>query len=113
MPRLVIKKGDGVGRDHVLSGHPCVVGRDPAADFTLEDTVVSRRHFRVWAEGGTYWLEDLGSTNGTIVNDRRLKKSPLGDGDVIRVGTTQIAFVQKGLFGSTGAPAPLARRRRR
>ena len=104
MPRLVIRNGNGVGRDQVLGGARCTVGRDPGADFTLDDTLVSRRHFRVLQEGGVYWVEDLGSTNGTLINGRRSQRVQLVDGDVIEVGGTQVAFVQKDLLGLAGKP---------
>lgn len=111
MPRLVIKKGPGVGRDHALGAAACVVGRDASAQFVLEDTLVSRRHFQVVQDGGTWFLEDLGSTNGTRLNGSREKRSPLGDGDTIKVGGTEITFVQKDLLGG-GAPAPVPVRKR-
>lgn len=92
-----------MGRDHVLSGGECVCGRDPATTFPLEDTLVSRRHFRVLYENGAYWVEDLGSTNGTLVGGRRMQRVQLADGDVIRAGNTEVVFVQKDLLG--GQPA--------
>ncbi len=106
MPKLVIKGGPGVGRDFMLGAGACVVGRDPGVDFTLEDNVVSRRHFRVVQEQGAYWVEDLGSTNGTLVNGRRMERIQLVDGDVISVGGTQVAFVQKDLLAAAGGTAP-------
>ena len=109
MPRLVIQQGDGVGRDHTLGAGACVVGRDPGADFVIEDAAASRRHFQVVSQGGRYRLEDLESTNGTRLNGRRTKGGPLSDGDRIQVGSTEITFVQKDLF----APAAPVRRRRR
>lgn len=101
MPRLVIRKGEGEGKDHALSG-PVIVGRHASANFVLGDQLVSRNHFRVVNEGGAWFVEDLGSTNGTIVNGRRQKRAQLSDGDVIVAGTTELQFVQKDLLG--GAP---------
>jgi hypothetical protein len=101
MPRLLIRKGEGEGKDHALSG-VCIVGRHASANFVLGDQLVSRNHFRVLSEGGAWYVEDLGSTNGTIVNGRRSKKTQLADGDVIVAGTTELQFVQKDLLG--GAP---------
>lgn len=104
VPRLVIHSGEGVGRDHVLSGGECVVGRDADATFTLEDSLVSRRHYRVVYEDGAYWVEDLGSTNGTLVNARRMQRLQLVDGDRIRAGNTEVLFVQKDLLGGAAKP---------
>jgi pSer/pThr/pTyr-binding forkhead associated (FHA) protein len=127
MPRLVIRKGVAAGRDHALGGE-CVVGRHPQVTFVLDDHLVSRRHFRVFQQGGVWLVEDLGSTNGILVNGRRTARQPLVDGDLIRAGSTEIQFVQKDLLaggpratGQATAPkprrgpvdAPVARRHRR
>ena len=76
MPRLVITKGAGIGRDHAV-GTECVLGRAPDVDFSLEDTNASRRHSRVFAEGDEYVIEDLGSLirAGQIVPDA-INKAP-------------------------------------
>jgi pSer/pThr/pTyr-binding forkhead associated (FHA) protein len=120
MPRLVIRQGEGTGRDHVLGAGECVVGREPGVHFLLDDTLCSRRHFRVVQDGGLYFVEDLGSTNGTLLNGRRAKRERLGDGDRIRAGGTELEFVQKDLFGGVAsarlpdpvaAPAPSRRRK--
>ncbi|MDJ0521211.1 MAG: FHA domain-containing protein [Planctomycetota bacterium] len=108
MPRLVIKQGPGVGRDHALGAGECVVGRDAGATFTLEDNLASRRHFKVVAEAGAWYVEDLGSTNGTLVNGQRAQRQRLGDGDVIQAGNTRLTFVQKDMLGGGGAPAKAA-----
>jgi hypothetical protein len=109
MPRLLIRKGPGAGRDHALGGE-CVVGRHPTVTFPLEDTLTSRRHFRVFQDGGMWMIEDLGSTNGTRVNGQRVSRQPLVDGDAIGLGQTEIVFVQKDLLGQVRparAQAPL------
>ena len=104
MPRLVITKGPGIGRDHAI-GTECVLGRAPDVDFTIEDTNASRRHSRVLAEGDGYVIEDLGSRNGTWVNGARVvQRQGLRDGDVVRIGGTEMIFRQKGLLES---PAPV------
>ncbi len=113
MPRLLIRKGDGVGRDHALGAGECVVGRDPGVHFVIEDGLASRRHFRIVAQGGLYFVEDLDSTNGTRLNGRRIQRERLGDGDKIQVGSTELQFVQKDLFGGVAPAAPVPARRRR
>jgi pSer/pThr/pTyr-binding forkhead associated (FHA) protein len=113
MPRLQIKEGPGVGRDHALGAAECVIGRDASADFVLEDTLVSRRHLRVVQADGGWIAEDLDSTNGMQVNGRRTKRFRLSDGDTIRVGSSSLVFVQKDLLGGGGgAPVPVRKRRK-
>jgi pSer/pThr/pTyr-binding forkhead associated (FHA) protein len=108
MPRLVIKQGPGVGRDHALGGGPCVVGRDPAVEFVLDDKLASRRHFRIVPDGGAWFMEDLGSTNGTLLNGQRVERHRLSDGDRIRAGGTELAFVQKDLWAGPVSKAERA-----
>ena len=107
MPRLVIRKGEGTGRDHALSG-PCVVGRQDTAHFVLGDSLASRHHFRLVNEAGAWFLEDLGSTNGTLLNGRRVKREPLRDGDRIVAGSTELEFVQKDLLQAAVPVRPAA-----
>lgn len=98
MPRLVIREGPGVGRDLSLGVGTCVLGRDPGADFVLDDELASRRHAQIVGRAGAWVLEDLGSTNGTLVNGRRTTRVALADGDSIQIGGTLLRFVQKGLL---------------
>ncbi len=68
------------------------IGRDEG-ELRLRDGRVSRRHVRVWQEDGRYYVEDLGSTNGSRLNGRMLERpSPLGDGDKIYLGSTVLKF---------------------
>ena len=108
MPRIVIAKGPGAGRDHAI-GTECVVGRAADVDLVLEDTSASRRHFRVSREGDGYVLEDLGSRNGTLVNGSKVQRMALRDGDMIRVGTTEMLFRQKDGVESHPAGSQVAR----
>ena len=65
------------------------VGRAPECDIRLEDTYVSQEHARIFGKGDKLFVEDLGSTNGTFVNDQRLAApAQVEPGDKIRVGTT-------------------------
>jgi hypothetical protein len=69
-----------------------VIGRSRDCDIQLSDTNVSRRHAELRQEGATYWIVDLGSTNGVEVNGRRVKRAKLSDGDTITVGSTEVTF---------------------
>jgi hypothetical protein len=80
------------GRRHELDKRRMVIGRSKDCDIHIEDPNVSRRHAEIRREGATYWLIDLGSTNGTDVNGRRSRRTKLRNGDQILVGTTALTF---------------------
>jgi hypothetical protein len=72
-----------------------VIGRSRDCDIQLADTNVSRRHAELRQEGASYWIVDLGSTNGVEVNGKRVKRAKLSDGDKITVGSTDVMFSQE------------------
>jgi len=64
-----------------------VVGRDPSASVRLEEESVSKQHARITQEEGRFVIQDLGSSNGTFVNGRRIHEpTELRPGDLIRLG---------------------------
>jgi hypothetical protein len=69
-----------------------VLGRSRDCDIQLADPNVSRRHAELRVEGATYWIVDLGSTNGVEVNGRRVKRHKLADGDTFTIGSTDVRF---------------------
>jgi hypothetical protein len=87
---------DGPGTRYVLEQGSNVLGRGTDADIRLPDTGVSRKHVDVQLDGGTVVVEDLGSTNGTLVNGRRVGRQELADGDVIRIGHSVLVYRQDG-----------------
>ncbi|MGY2083531.1 FhaA domain-containing protein [Blastococcus sp. SYSU DS0539] len=87
---------DGPGTRHELSTGRNVIGRGTEADIRLPDTGVSRKHVDVVLDGDVAVVEDLGSTNGTLVNGRRITRQPLSDGDVIRIGHSVLVYRQDG-----------------
>jgi hypothetical protein len=66
------------------------LGRGPENDIVVSDSAVSGQHCRIQPEGGRFVLHDLQSTNGTFVNERRIGRQLLSEGDVIRLGDTWI-----------------------
>jgi diguanylate cyclase (GGDEF)-like protein len=88
--------GPNLGRRFTLPGPEHVVGRLPELDVSVEEDGVSRQHARLRRMGEHWYLEDLGSTNGSFVNDERITQKALRDGDMLRFGTAILRF----LFGS-------------
>jgi len=76
-----------------LSGNGLLVGRDPASDIVINDQSVSRRHSRIERHENGYIVVDLGSTNGTHVNEVRIAKAPLSSGDCIQFGSFIYKFL--------------------
>ena len=80
------------GKRHEITEESVVVGRSREADIRISDVNSSRRHAELRQEGGTFWIVDLDSTNGTSVNGKRVDRQRLRDGDRIEIGTTEIVF---------------------
>jgi hypothetical protein len=79
---------DGSSRSLVVGGRPLTIGRAPDNGLVLADSRASRHHARLYGRSGALVLTDLGSTNGSWVNDRRIDEMALGEGDQIRIGDT-------------------------
>src|SRR5689334_13697765 len=75
----------------VLSGSIKTVGRARGADFVLDAALVSRLHCRLEADDEALEVVDLESTNGTFVNDKRVTRARLVNGDRLRVGRVELA----------------------
>jgi len=71
--------------------HDLLIGRDPACDSILAAPRVSRRHCRVWPEGGQVWVEDLGSASGTIIAGYSATRLILCQGDVLDIRGISLA----------------------
>ena len=80
------------GRAHPITSRSVVIGRSRECDLRVVDGNASRRHAEVVQEGAAYLVVDLGSTNGTELNGRRIKREKLTDGDRITIGATDLVF---------------------
>ncbi|RMF46724.1 MAG: FHA domain-containing protein, partial [Bacteroidetes bacterium] len=69
---------------------PITIGRAPDNTLVISDPTVSSRHARLYLQGMQWYVQDLGSTNGTFVNDARVTQHPVQIGDKIRVGAIVI-----------------------
>ncbi len=93
---LVIIYGDDLGRRVPLGGEACVLGRSSKCDVQLDQESVSRNHARIQRQRNNYVIRDLGSTNGTYVNDELIDEVVLRDGDQLKVGRTIFKFIVSG-----------------
>jgi hypothetical protein len=93
-PRLVVQRAPGhdPGMIYDLDGD-LVLGRGDRAEIRLEDPFASSSHARIYVQAGALVLEDLGSTNGTYLNEELLDTPrPLHPGDHVRIGDSEFVF---------------------
>ncbi|MBC7291144.1 MAG: FHA domain-containing protein [Actinotalea sp.] len=89
--RLVVVEGPLRGTTLPLGTSAILIGRAPSCTLVLDDDYSSSRHARVYPEGGQWFVEDLGSTNGTYVDRRRVDgPTPVRPGIQIRVGQSTL-----------------------
>ena len=84
--RLVVESGFYAGLEWPLETNPTVVGRGRDADLVLSEGTMSRAHALLGYEDGRVFVQDLGSTNGTMVNGNRETRAFLSDGDELQLG---------------------------
>ncbi len=97
--KLVLKFKDTVISEYDLNQEETTIGRKEENEIHVDNLAVSSRHARVLKIGSKVILEDLGSTNGTQVNDKDITKHVLNHGDVITIGKHTLTFI------CTDAPA--------
>ena len=93
-PRLVVERAPGhdPGSTYDLDGGDVVLGRGDV-EIQLDDPFASTNHARIQRQGGAIVIEDLGSTNGTYLNEEALQgPRPLHPGDHIRIGDSEFTF---------------------
>jgi diguanylate cyclase (GGDEF)-like protein len=90
---LVVFYGQNIGKRHFLDHTELVVGRSDSANIQVEQESVSRQHAKFVTREGRTFVYDLGSTNGTFINDERIHDAELRDGDLVRVGQTIFKYL--------------------
>lgn len=91
-PSLFVLRGREQGQRFYLDLPLVCIGRHRKNDIQLQDTEVSRRHAQIVTQNEKFYLEDLGSVNGTNINDERIEKRELIGGDRILLGKTLLLF---------------------
>jgi pSer/pThr/pTyr-binding forkhead associated (FHA) protein len=100
---LLSLKGQHLGTFRFDRG-PIVVGREPQADIFVDNPGVSRQHFRVErTDAGEFRVVDLGSSNGTYLNDKPIQTATLRDGDVIQFAKYSLQTQIEELVGGSGS----------
>lgn len=105
--RLVVRRGPQPNQAFEISKEITTLGRDITNDIVLNDRETSRHHLRLMRSGDTMTIEDLGSTNGTFVNGKRVSGvTPLQNGDMIGLGETVTMALEA--YSAQQAPPPSA-----
>ncbi|MEY3033852.1 MAG: hypothetical protein RLZ86_474 [Actinomycetota bacterium] len=90
---LMVRSGPQAGQRFALQDPTTRLGRHPDSDISLDDISVSRRHAEIRRDTDEYVLRDVGSLNGTYVNQRRVDSVVLQQGDEILIGRFRLLFV--------------------
>lgn len=93
---VAITEGANAGETISLDLAPLLIGRGSDAAIRLDDDYVSTRHARIASSGDQWFVEDLGSTNGTYLNEELLSgPQPLHQGDRVRIGDSEFTYAER------------------
>jgi pSer/pThr/pTyr-binding forkhead associated (FHA) protein len=112
MAKLIITSGQEAGKELPLSDTQ-VIGRLPSNAIAIKDEGSSRQNTRLYRSHGRFSVIDLNSKNGTYVNNDKVERADLKDGDEIRVGSTSFRFVAEPGDDDRGGPPSGAKAKRR
>jgi two-component system, cell cycle response regulator len=93
---LVVIYGVELGKKYNLDGPSLVIGRSSKCEIQIDQESISRNHSKIVNSGKSILIRDLGSTNGTYVNDEPIDEHVLRDGDLIKIGRTIFKFLSGG-----------------
>src|SRR5437773_8263982 len=86
MPKLSLMFDNKLVREVPVGSRPVTIGRAPDNDLSVDNLAVSSYHAKIYFEAGRMVIEDLNSLNGTFVNDLRVERATLHDGDKVHIG---------------------------
>ena len=96
MAKLILKFEEAVLKEIPLQRAPLVVGRSPGNDVVIDNLAVSGHHAKISLDQDHYVIEDMSSLNGTFVNNQRIRRSQLKDGDEILIGKHTLVYQDEG-----------------
>lgn len=105
MPKLLLKFNAAVIKEVPFDKDSISVGRKPDNDVVIDNPAISGHHCKISKQGGTCFVEDLESTNGTFVNEKRIKKAGLHHNDVVGLAKHSLVFLEE---APSPAPVPAA-----
>lgn len=94
MPKLLLKFNAAVLKEIPIEKEILTVGRKPDNDIVIDNPAISGHHCKIFRQGDGFYLEDLDSTNGTYVNEKRVMKAGLHDNDVVGLAKHALVFVE-------------------
>ncbi|OGS41927.1 MAG: hypothetical protein A2506_03030 [Elusimicrobia bacterium RIFOXYD12_FULL_66_9] len=106
MPKLLLKFNAAVIKEIPFDKDSLSVGRKPDNDIPIDNPAISGHHCKISRQGGTYFVEDLESTNGTFVNEKRIKKSGLHHNDVVGIAKHTLVFIEDVPAEPAAVPLP-------
>jgi hypothetical protein len=92
IPRLIVRRHDRVMAEYLLNKDRIIIGRNSRQDILVNAARVSRFHAQIINMNGSYFLQDMNSTNGTFVNDNKVSWHPLKHGEKIRIGNFDMEY---------------------
>ncbi len=105
MAKFIVKFNDVVIDQIAVAQGDMAIGRQPGNEIFLDNLAVSAKHANIFTVGEDSFVQDLGSTNGTFINNRRIAKAHLKSGDAVTVGKHSLIYVNEDATHSVSDPA--------
>ncbi len=100
-PKFIVRPPRGMAKEIEITKSEFTIGRKDGNDLVVDDPAVSGQHARLVKIHAVYFLEDLGSTNGTFVNGQKIERRQLRDTDVVAVGKHRLIFREESAVPTT------------
>ena len=107
MAKIIVSLDDNLIKIVPLNKDRMTLGRRPYNDIVVDNLAVSGEHAALQVIGHDYFIEDLSSTNGTYINEQKVKRQILKNGDTIEIGKYAIKYVQDGVTSQSAALNPV------
>ena len=108
MAKIIVSLDDNLIKIVPLNKDRMTLGRRPYNDIVVDNLAVSGEHAALQVIGHDYFIEDLNSTNGTYINEQKIKRQILKNGDTIEIGKYAIKYVQDGVTSQSAALNPVS-----